>query len=409
MFGARAKIAWLPAAVVVVFVLLPTKLTFAAGMYWVYPGAVLVVFWAFRRGLTFWGLRESALLVLGRVVALVFGVYLVALFLAQPIGAVSSTWLISVLLGVLLPAFVRYTASDVRNFRLAWVYGAAVAGIFCVLESAIESVPVYSWVYSAFSIESSQHWVVYRAEGSFGHPLYAGTFMAVGLVAAFGMWLETRRRTFALAGVGSAVGVVLTVSRGALLAAAVGIVLIVVVLTVRRFAGGGRAVLAAWVLLFGAVAGVAVSGTLSERLVSEEADGSDFVREQVYAAASRVLLDNKGGPAGLGAAQDAISIYNPADFPLESSLWQVVVGLGILGAFIFLVFVVLLATQGGRGALIGRAALVAFLLSISTYNAFDDLHTQHPLLGLLLILCSYPTVVREYVSGVESGDEVESR
>ncbi|NYD34551.1 hypothetical protein [Actinomycetospora corticicola] len=328
----------------------------------------------------------SGWVALGGAICTVY--YLFFVLMSENFGTDHTVWALSFGVGVLLPLFVRTTEDDARSFASAWALVGGVLGLFTLIESIIGFVPVYGSIYSILGIESIQHWDSYRAEGTFGHPLYAGTFLGVGALAALMLWMRNKRPIFLGAAAASAVGMASTVSRGAFVALGVGLVL-AFVLTLGARRTRMPANIAAWMLFLTSLSIAVLSGSLLDRLNSSDAESSDVVRQGVYTAAMEVVADSGGMPNGLGTSGEAIAKYNPQGFPLESAFWQLMVGFGVYGTIVFLAVVlaaILVAIRRETGFFIAPM-LVCFCLSVSSYNMLDELRTFHPLLGLLVAMC----------------------
>jgi O-antigen ligase len=88
------------------------------------------------------------------------------------------------------------------------------------------------------------------------------------------------------------------------------------------------------------------------------------------------------GTSSLAAAELGFSL------PIENSLLQILVSLGVPGLLLFglLIGLALRASLRNPGGLAAASALVAYVVSVSGYNAIDDRRSAHVILGLLLVI-----------------------
>lgn len=394
----------LPAVALVAFALVPARVLPQDGPFGALPltTAILVV-WAVRRLLSgpvrpplrarssVARLRarpaeESAPF---RAAAVVFGVLFLgwaAFTLVRSTDLQTSTgWLISFTAGALLPLAIGSAAREAEALRRAWLFLGGWLGAYALVEAALGVNFVWGTLYTVLGLTDSQHWSVYRSEASFGHPLFAGLFFAVALALAVGNWLTTSSRWMLSAAIFSGLGLVATVSRGALLAGVMAVALAYGASMVQR--GEKR-----W-SRFAALAVLAVIGLIalfqydafSARNNSSEAELSSQARDMGTWVA--VQSANLTGWIGSGPGTSGITGRLFDDVVIENSLLQLLISVGLPGLLLFagLVGAAFLHALS-RGAVGAAAALLAYSVSISSFNAIDALRPMHLLLGCLLIV-----------------------
>ena len=298
----------------------------------------------------------------------------------------SAGWLISFTAGAILPLVITEARAEARLLRQTWLILAAAFGCYALGEALLGSNPLWGRLYAVLGVTDSQHWSVYRAEASFGHPLIAALFFAVAAVLATTRWLTNRSRWPLVVAVISGLALIATVSRGPLLALAVTMGL--AYLGVIALRGDKRWSRVALLAVIGA-AGIAVllsNAAFRERNSSTEAAVSSQARDigiwvAVQAAKASDWLGTGPGTSGItGRLFDSVVI--------ENSLLQLLISVGIPGVILFLGMIgcaVLAAFR--RGDIAAGAALVVFTACITSFNAIDALRPLHLLLGCLLVLC----------------------
>ena len=249
-----------------------------------------------------------------------------------------------------------------------------------------------------------QEWSGYRSHGSFGHPLYAGTFFAVSFAVAIGRWVTTGNgRLWAVAASG---GVVVSVSRGALLAVVLATLATLVVGAVhlgpRRMPGLGQVVALS---VLGAVA-VWATGLVQGRSTSQEGAASADLRTALFDTAFDIARADGWLGSGPGTAEDITGRWLGQEIPLENSWLQLLVSLGMIGLVGMLV---VFATTSLRAVGLRHVAvlppLVALAVALAGYNAIEALLPMSTLVGLVLLLATSrePADDRQLVGSAPDG------
>lgn len=279
-----------------------------------------------------------------------------------------------------------------ETVRNVLVSVGGLLGTFAILEAfVLKSNPVYGSLFASNPyLQPMMDPGNYRATTLIGHPLLSGSFFAAVAVLAYEDLLRSRSASIWLAGVRFAAitgGLMATKARGAAIAAAVGILFVVLVDLRRRAPGNARRLLALGLLT---VLVVATVGVLAGRYSSEQGQLSAQAREDAIPqaeAAMKLLGPTGAGPgqseafrvsAGLNTRRDGYSL------PIESSYAQFAVALGVIGLGLWVALVVAVIWTGvQRGALGEAGAILALSASVAIYNGFESHPNLFLLLGLL--------------------------
>ena len=386
----------LPAVALATFALIPARVLPQDGPIGALPlTTMIIVVWAVRRLLT--GTADRAPFAAPapfrsatRYFALLFLAWsLFALVRSTDLQA-SLGWLISFSAGVLLPLAIVTASREAFWIRRAWLVLGTALGAYALIEGALRANPVWGSLFDVLGLSDSQHWSVYRATASFGHPLFAGLFFAVACALAIGVWLRENSKSALVAAVLSGLGLVATVSRGAILSVAIAIAFAYAVsLVLRGYRRWGKFALLA-VLMVVAVIGLFQFDAFTARNNSIEAELSSQARDLGVWVSLQAA--NLTGWIGSGPGTSGITgrLFN--EVTIENSLLQLLISIGLPGLALFLLMIgSAVAHALSRRAVGAAAALVAYTVCIAGFNAIDALRPMHLLLGCLLILALNPT------------------
>ncbi|MCE5289177.1 MAG: O-antigen ligase family protein [Nocardiaceae bacterium] len=264
---------------------------------------------------------------------------------------------------------------------------SALLGVLAVFEAVIRRDFYYDALFQAVARTPIQRWSEYRSMLSFGHPLMAGTFFAVGSAYAFGKWMDTRQRANAVFGVASAAGAVATLSRGAV--AALGIAIVVSVFSVL-FRRGHRTLSAS---LTAGIVGVPIVWTVltlfANRASSDEALASTAYRANLQRLSLQAIEKapmTGYGPGALDEVSRQLGLWSGGNF--ENSVIDLALALGIPFVALWygtLVVGAIVSLLNGRRA--SLAAITAYLVSSTTFNLLLGWPTFLFLAGYLLYGC----------------------
>lgn len=299
-------------------------------------------------------------------------------------------WLLYFSVGLLMPLLVRNFEEESRSLRNAVpILGSLIAG-WSVFEFVLGYDPVYSVIYDVVGRGDYQHWASYRADGTFGHPLFAGTFFAVTTVVSLAAWISSRERKNLFFAAMCAVGLVLTLSRGAFVAAALG-VLTVLLLAARQdrtnfSAGKGRGVLGILGITSLGVLVVSQLDFVTDRLGGAEAQSSNEGRNAILGISIRAAEDHNYLGSGPGTSRSAALPFNHIDLPIESGYLELLISLGVLGVLAFIgIGVMAVLCVFRRRDVLGVAFIVPLFVAIGFYNSLDGQRSTALLIGIFLI------------------------
>lgn len=382
---------WLPALALASFVLVPVlHLPLDSLNGAINPGIGIVFVWAIRlasgRGQVTFG---AEVVPLG---LLLLWVVWSTLYSARP--ETSLLWTVNFvvlvgLLGLLLPG-----QPVARELLLrTWLALGVSLGAYAVLELLVQANPILDWLYrSTGSLE--QTWEVYRVTTTLGHPLVNGTFFAIAVVIALSRVLRTPSRGFVVATLCCLGGLVGTASRGAVLAAGVGVLLLLLGPMVRRGSEiSRRALIPVVIVLVVAVCGAYMY--LGARASGDEASGSTMVRQATYELGLEIAEDHWPWGAGPGIADNLKreAFAGDQDRGIESSYLQIAISLGLPGLMLLGFAALTAIARAIRRQPEIAAALVAYFVSVAFFNLIEAHRPALLLLGVLMgcVASSPPT------------------
>ncbi|MHC2185616.1 O-antigen ligase [Rathayibacter agropyri] len=406
----RVPVHWLPAMALAFFAVVPTPLTPSSFTFRMTLWGVILIVWVARRALTpeLWRapirdwMRELVLTPWRAIAILAFAAFLVWAAVATVRGSFASagiSWMFSVAICVGLPMLVFDAQREAVLLRRTWVVLSGLLALYACLELVAQSSPLIGAVYGALGVEQDQHWSLYRAEITFGHPLLAGTFLTVGAALAFGAWLQGSRRSDLLLGILASAGVVATVSRGPMAAVAVAVVVALVAVSVMN---PDRSLLRPGsILVAGLIAGVGVLNFEPVTARNNNLDASISAGARDLAVTVAIKAAQLSNWLGSGAATSGISGRNFSDVVIENSFLQLLISVGIPGLLFFVILIVaLFGSSLSRRDVAPAAGLLGFLICLAGYNAIDAVRPSHLLLGFLVIICLNPVHVPDFSRGI---------
>lgn len=390
----------LPAAALVLYAAVPARLLPDSALVSLMPiGTVLLVIWRLRlwvlssigsrsrsqRGERTGHDSPESTHVVAALFAGLFVAWAVISAVVHASGPFAVGWMISFSVAVFVPLTVRDASKEAKIVGQTWVGVGAIAGAYAVFEFLTGGSPLFGALYEAVGAQSSQHWSVYRAEVSFGHPLFAGAFLAVATALAAGTWIARGGRLYLAAAALSAAGVVSTLSRGSMVATIVAVALGLLLATMGR--GRGRGGRAAFIALAAAAAIVVVFqlDAFNERANSVEAELSAGARDTGLTVA--IQSAQYSSFLGTGPASSGQTASQFGTVVIENSFLQVLISLGLPGLLTlvgFLAAVFVVALRAGR--LPEASALVALVIALSGFNGIDAVRATHLMLGLVVLL-----------------------
>lgn len=397
---------WVPSLALIVFAFVPVRLVPSSGLFALAPAISIILFvWVVRKLLTRSKTTPKRMLakghrgafatcVTGAVVLIVWSLFTLT-FSDYPQSVLG--WTSSLVVGALSTLLVRNAAEEAHLLTRTFITSGAILGGYAIIEGLLHTNFFFGTIYSMVGANSIQHWSVYRSEASFGHPLFAGTFFAIAGAMAVAAYMQQGQAKNLWLGAFSIAGLVFTVSRGQILAAAIAITVTFCVWLISR----GERRLDKVVLLVG-LAGIALFivvefSALLDRGNSTEAMASNQARDRAWNLAFQVAADHGWMGAGAGSSGAAVQ-YIDENTVIENSALQLLVSVGILGviAFFLIMFgasIFALASQSFSAF----AGLFAYGVAALGYNAIER-RSALVLLGLLLVVAFHSVGVGRSLS-----------
>lgn len=382
----------LPAAALVLFVVLPQQAVAGVMVAGLSPASIAMLAWVLRRWMWDSGSagrepREYSLAV-ARLAAAALVAWCVWLITSQSGEALINGvgWTASLTVGLVLPLLVTKVDAELQVlWRVAPVVTIGAA-LYAVLEFSISRNIVFSPIYDVVGRSVAQEWAIYRAHGSFGHPLYAATFFSTMAALALGRSVSSGRpqTLWILAGL---FGALVTVSRSAVVAIAAGAAVAATIGLLRHGRRAAKPAAAGLALMTAASASFLVGGAFQERGQASEAGTSSDAREQVVAFALTAARSTDWLGIGPASADRVVTRLSDNNYIVESSPLQILVSVGVPGLGLFtLVLMCVFINAASRRAVAGMAGAVSLFVAMAGYNAVETLLPLHVLIGLVLAL-----------------------
>ncbi|ROP57746.1 MULTISPECIES: O-antigen ligase [unclassified Rathayibacter] len=319
-----------------------------------------------------------------------FTVYALVIPVLRPQGQIETivSWTAVVVIALIALPLWMSDPSVFRPLTTALLLVSVVLAIVGTVESTTRS-NLYAEIFASAPFPLTQKWSVYRIMTTLGHPLVNGTFFASVGSLAFGLFLKGGRPGALLGFAACCAGVLLSGSRSAMVAIAVG-VLVAGGVTVFRLTGSRlvRLIVAFAPLLV--IVSTVGAQALDPRSETEEGARSADVRDLVLRIGLKVLPTESGVFGSGGGLSGVVFAQNGGgNYVLESSLWQTVFSYGLIGTTLLLAhLLIVLICSIARGAVAGPAMLVAYLVAASAFNLLESAPASLiiPALALLLTI-----------------------
>lgn len=405
----------IPAVVVAVLALVPTRIIPNTGPFNALPPLALVMgIWVLRRVVLDHRSKRRAeerppLVRIGPrlavyAFALMLLVWLVFATYRAGFSDTSVGWTVAFAVSALLPLVVFDARREVTLMRPVLVIVGAIAGANIMVELVLGMSPLYGWLGGGRIFG----FAVYRAQGPFSHPLFAAAFLTVPAMIAIGTWLMTGRRWMLVCGVLAAGGVLATVSRGSIVALAVAAGIAAVV---APFFLGWRNLGRWFAFLFFCGLGALVVlnfGPLIERGSSVESQLSADVRERAIAVALNASAYSDWLGTGPGTSGQTGRLFD--SIVIENSVLQLLISIGLPGLILFsLLLGSLIWCAWARKDLGVGLAIVAYTVSISSFNSIDAVRNMHIIIGILALLAVHDSMSRPREDEPLSASPVDAR
>jgi hypothetical protein len=388
---------WVPSTAVLVLAFFPSRFIPNDGPFRALPPITLIlVVWAFRRLVLRQGgsAADEAGLPPFHARGLRLWVYVPAAFMLMWLGysiltststSTSISWSMSFVLAVITPMLVPDSRREGLAVRKALMWSGAILGAYAVIELVLQRSPIYGTIYDALGRNIDREWSVYRSFASFSHPLAAAAFFTIPAMVSLAEWMKSGRFRYLVLAGGAMLGVFATVSRGSILALAVGAGFVFVcALFDPAVRARGRMLGFVALGLFGAVF-AATFAPLQERADSLEAGLSNEARELGLIVAFKAAA--YGGWLGTGPGTSGQTARRFDDVVIENSMLQLLISIGIPGLITVVALVAgLIINALGNRDVGAAAATVALAVSFASFNVLDAVLYLHILVGLLVLL-----------------------
>lgn len=338
------------------------------------PAVIVVAIWMIRVAAADRAVHLMTIPIKGWFIAIPVLALLVASALASERPDVTFVWLIVFLICLYVPALIGQVCRDDVWSSVRWAF--AGIGIFLGILAAVDFVfhfNPYLSLYREQLVGSS----VFRTRTSLGHPLTTAMVAGAALMGCVFSGSHRQRWVHWAGAAGALTAVVLSVSRTSVIA--VGLAAIVAVLSAlpasTRILFGGKGSFglsrSTVILLISVIfVAIAFSPLMQQRNAAAEGINSASYRAQVFSNALHLIADRPFLGFGPGTSTRVYEIETHA--PLENSLLQLMISLGLPAFFLILAGLaaaVIHAMKLGRAG--AAAGIVAFLISTAGFNIVD--------------------------------------
>jgi hypothetical protein len=318
------------------------------------------------------------------------GCWLILSELAAPFHTnLGFLWFVTMMVTVVMPIVLQrgMPGGSLRSF---YVNLAGALALYAIVEAVVlHNNPIFGELYAHSTTDPvRQVWSTYRSTTLIGHPLVNAVIFGSALILSIDTYLSSfQRSAFAAARcVALLGGLAATVSRGPTIAAAVGVV---VLLIARR---GDTVSISKRTLITAAIVCAALIAVPLLLARGESNQGreslqqrSHLVQDTEAALGNRYLLGVGPGQAEAFRSREGLL---QVKLPLESMFAQVLVELGIPG--VTLLFALIL-TIIGRGLFDQRSvgpasALLTTLIALCTFDSIELRQSLMIVLGMLILL-----------------------
>jgi polysaccharide biosynthesis protein PslJ len=358
-----APLRLLPSAALLLTLLIPTGTLELPGYLSAAPvGLIPLVVWLARSSTANPPFAPTRLLGLG------LAGWLIASEIFAPVHTYHGVlWLVAALVSVCAVAYRQPTKLDPDSVgRLFVGVSAVLAGIAVIEAFVLHSNPIFGHFYPA----DFQHWSVYRASATLGHPLTAGAVFAAALALTVANFLRRRGTVGVTLGLAFLLcgGIVATFSRGAVIASSVAILFLILINWTERRSTGRQLTLIAGVI----VAGVIFSISLSSRNTAADRNSAELRSDVV--TRTRAAMQGTS-PLGAGPGESAAyrgSKHFADQGSIENTYAEMAISIGLIGLGLFATLMLSTIYATARYGYPGYAAsLLALLVALGGYNGLE--------------------------------------
>ena len=389
LFSLVASPKYLPALALLLFTLLPIPYSSAPEIVarFFTPSLMLLLVWGVRVLLSGGrGSRSGSRVELALLASVCAYMAMASSASMDPYRSIAWSVVVLSCLGVALLALELVDAETARLLLRTWAVVAVALAVMGLLESMFEYNPAAVYYYHTVDLSRGDvGWSVYRIRTMLGHPLLNSTFFACTTVLLVMLGVRLRDRVVLAGGAMASVGVLLTVTRGGVVAVAAGIVVGSALTVAGRNTSITRKLVSA-ILLSSILAALAASPLLVRRASSGEGSASAQYRERISYEVLRVFGNQWVFGSGPGTSG---TLFSQMGYRLniESAFLQLLISVGVAGTVaVLLLVLLLLARLLSAGGVEAVAGLTTFLVAVSTYNALDT-YPGITSLVVLIVIC----------------------
>jgi hypothetical protein len=294
------------------------------------------------------------------------------------VRSTSEAWTLDFVVLLFLPSVLLANWAVARERLLkCWLATGGFLGLYGVIEFALKRNLVYGHIFG----DLGQVGGVYRITTALGHPLVNGLFFCVVTLLGIGRIIRGCARWEAVALVFSGCGLLATGSRGALLAFAVALIVVVC-----GFALGSNQLLRRRAAIVGVAFLAVASGGAVLASTRTDLASSTTTRLETYQAGEMLTREYWPFGAGPGVA-DQLKTDMPvgqAQRFIESSALELAAELGLPGIVLILWLLLTVVWMALRRQPEVAGAIVGFAIAASTFDFWDEYRPGLLILGLLI-------------------------
>jgi O-antigen ligase len=235
----------------------------------------------------------------------------------------------------------------------------------------------------------------FRAGTSLGHPLTTSLVASVAALVCIFPSGATRRWPYRFGAAGALIALMLTVSRGGILAVGTGVVVGLLPALLRGGAQGRRrgrgASLMPLVVAAVALAGLALSPLLKDRSASSVGTSSAIYRSAVVQNAMKIIAERPILGFGPGTSERIYGMAYGRYGSLENSAFQLMVSMGVPAFLLLSVgFGAVIVSALGVSRVGAAAGIASFLVSVAGFNLIDTGPAFFALISPLIVCAVMP-------------------
>jgi hypothetical protein len=257
--------------------------------------------------------------------------------------------------------------------------------MFAILEYILKSNFLYGKLYASANVSIIQEWSVYRVTTLLGHPLSNATVFGCFSLLFFIIWISTNSRSDFVAFLLPAVGLGLTAARGSIVSYAICLSIIILFFPgAKERSGRYTRILATMTITMLAIF-ILIRGIEQFRFTSTEGTESTKARLLLIKRVTQIIPSNPFG-FGPGTAQEYFTTNSNTKLIVENSIFEILLGFGIIGGSIICISVALMLIKLLREKSLTVVPFFFFLTSTASYNFLEGNRNGYAVFGILYLL-----------------------